>query len=126
MLLKIREQFRELMGKIGVPMAPQATATSFLKGKEIAQEFGFPLVIRSSYTLVVQELRSFMMPEDFDELLRRGLEASPIHEVMIDKAMMGWKEYELELLEIKMITLLLFVLSKIWIQWEFIQEIPLQ
>ncbi|WOC40469.1 carbamoyl-phosphate synthase large subunit [Polaribacter sp. HL-MS24] len=93
-----REQFRELMLKIDVPMAPQATATSFLKGKEIAQEFGFPLVIRSSYTLGGAGASIVYDPKDFDELLRRGLEASPIHEVMIDKAMMGWKEYELELL----------------------------
>ena len=93
-----REQFRELMLKIDVPMAPQATATSFLKGKEIAQEFGFPLVIRSSYTLGGAGASIVYKPEDFDELLSRGLEASPIHEVMIDKAMMGWKEYELELL----------------------------
>ncbi|MET2985055.1 carbamoyl-phosphate synthase large subunit [Aureibaculum conchae] len=93
-----REQFRNLMGEIGVEMAPQATATSFLKGKEIAQEFGFPLVIRSSYTLGGAGASIVYKAEDFDELLRRGLEASPIHEVMIDKAMMGWKEYELELL----------------------------
>jgi carbamoyl-phosphate synthase large subunit len=93
-----REQFRNLMLKIGIPMAPQATATSFLKGKEIAQEFGFPLVIRSSYTLGGAGASIVYKAEDFDELLRRGLEASPIHEVMIDKAMMGWKEYELELL----------------------------
>ncbi|APG64154.1 carbamoyl phosphate synthase large subunit [Tenacibaculum todarodis] len=96
-----REQFRELMIKIGVPMAPQATATSFLKGKEIAQEFGFPLVIRSSYTLGGAGASIVYDPNDFDELLSRGLEASPIHEVMIDKAMMGWKEYELELLRDK-------------------------
>jgi carbamoyl-phosphate synthase large subunit len=96
-----REQFRELMLKIGVPMAPQATATSFLKGKEIAQEFGFPLVIRSSYTLGGAGASIVYKAEDFDNLLSYGLEASPIHEVMIDKAMMGWKEYELELLRDK-------------------------
>jgi carbamoyl-phosphate synthase large subunit len=93
-----REQFRELMSKIGVAMAPQATATSFLKGKEIAQEFGFPLCIRSSFTLGGAGAAIVYEEEDFDELLRRGLEVSPIHEVMIDKAMMGWKEFELELL----------------------------
>ncbi|MDO6801561.1 carbamoyl-phosphate synthase large subunit [Wenyingzhuangia sp. 1_MG-2023] len=93
-----REQFRELMGKIGVAMAPQATATSFLEGKTIAQEFGFPLCIRSSFTLGGAGAAIVYDENDFDELLRRGLEISPIHEVMIDKAMMGWKEYELELL----------------------------
>ncbi|EDP70209.1 carbamoyl-phosphate synthase large subunit [Flavobacteriales bacterium ALC-1] len=96
-----REQFRELMLKIGVGMAPQATATSYLKGKEIAQEFGFPLVIRASYTLGGAGASFVYKEEDFDELLTRGLEVSPIHEVMIDKALIGWKEYELELLRDK-------------------------
>ncbi|WP_338730976.1 carbamoyl-phosphate synthase large subunit [Mangrovimonas cancribranchiae] len=93
-----REQFRDLMTKIGVPMAPQATATSFLKGKEIAQDFGFPLCIRSSFTLGGAGAAIVYDETDFDELLSRGLEISPIHEVMIDKALLGWKEYELELL----------------------------
>ncbi len=96
-----REQFRELMLKIGIGMPPQASATSFLKGKEIAQEFGFPLVIRASYTLGGAGASIVYDPKDFDELLSRGLEVSPIHEVMIDKALMGWKEYELELLRDK-------------------------
>jgi len=93
-----REQFRELMTKIGVGMAPQATATSFLKGKEIAQEFGFPLCIRSSFTLGGAGAAIVHDEADFDRLLTYGLEISPIHEVMIDKALLGWKEYELELL----------------------------
>ena len=93
-----REQFKNLMAKIGVPMAPQATATSFLKGKEIAQEFGFPLCIRASFTLGGAGAAIVHNEEDFDELLTSGLEISPIHEVMIDKALLGWKEYELELL----------------------------
>ncbi len=93
-----REKFRTLMLDIGIPMAPQATANSFLKGKEIAQEFGFPLVIRASFTLGGAGA-SFVFKEDqFDEMLTRGLEVSPIHEVMIDKALIGWKEFELELL----------------------------
>ncbi len=96
-----REKFRELMLKIEVGMAPQATATSFLKGKEIAQEFGFPLCIRASFTLGGAGASIVYNEEEFDEALTRGLEISPIHEVMIDKAMMGWKEYELELLRDK-------------------------
>ena len=93
-----RDQFKELMIKIGVPVAPAKIANSYLKGKEIAQEFGFPLVIRPSFTLGGTGA-SFVHSEDqFDELLTRGLEASPIHEVLIDKALLGWKEYELELL----------------------------
>jgi carbamoyl-phosphate synthase large subunit len=93
-----REQFKCLMHKIGIPMAPQATATSYLKGKEIAQEFGFPLVIRASFTLGGSGASFVHNKEEYDELLTRGLETSPIHEVMIDKALIGWKEFELELL----------------------------
>ena len=93
-----REEFRELMGKIDVPMAPQKTAKSFLEGKEIAQEFGFPLCIRASYTLGGAGASVVHDPKEFDNLLERGLQLSPIHEVMIDKALLGWKEYELELL----------------------------
>lgn len=96
-----REKFRNLMEKIGVGMAPQATATSFLQGKEIAQEFGFPLVIRASFTLGGAGASIVYKAEDFDRLLEYGLEISPIHEVMIDKALIGWKEYELELLRDK-------------------------
>ncbi|MFL2598654.1 MAG: carbamoyl-phosphate synthase large subunit [Flavobacteriaceae bacterium] len=96
-----RERFRELMLKIGIDMAPQATANSYLKGQEIAQEFGFPLVIRASYTLGGAGASFVHRAEEFDELLTRGLEISPIHEVMIDKALIGWKEYELELLRDK-------------------------
>ena len=96
-----REKFKQLLKKINIPVAPAKTATSFLQGKEIAQEFGFPIVIRPSFTLGGTGASIVYRPEDFDELLTRGLEASPIHEVLIDKALIGWKEYELELLRDK-------------------------
>ncbi|WP_372769854.1 carbamoyl-phosphate synthase large subunit [Lutibacter sp.] len=96
-----REQFRKLMLKIGIGQAPSTTANSFLKGKEIAQEYGFPLVIRPSFTLGGFGASIVYKKEDFDDLLSRGLEASPIHEVLIDKALLGWKEFELELLRDK-------------------------
>ena len=93
-----REAFRDLMIEIGVPMAPQEKATSFLQGKEVAQEFGFPLCIRPSYTLGGSGAAIVFEEEEYDKLLTRGLHESPIKEVMIDKALLGWKEYELELL----------------------------
>jgi len=96
-----RQQFKDLLKTIDIPVAPAETATSFLKGKEIAQKFGFPLVIRPSFTLGGTGASFVHSAEDFDELLTRGLEASPIHEVLIDKALLGWKEYELELLRDK-------------------------
>ncbi|MBC5864600.1 carbamoyl-phosphate synthase large subunit [Flavobacterium turcicum] len=96
-----RDQFKALLKKINVPTAPAEICTSYLRGKEIAQEFGFPLVIRPSFTLGGTGAAIVYKKEDFNELLTRGLEASPIHEVLIDKALMGWKEYELELLRDK-------------------------
>ncbi|MGY8885882.1 MAG: carbamoyl-phosphate synthase large subunit [Flavobacteriales bacterium] len=93
-----RDQFKNLMMKIGVPVAPAKIANSYLQGKEIAQEFGFPLVIRPSFTLGGTGASFVHTEEEFDDLLTFGLEASPIHEVLIDKALLGWKEYELELL----------------------------
>src|SRR5690606_35734120 len=93
-----RQAFRELMDRIEIPMAPQDTAKSFLEGKKIAQEFGYPLCIRPSYTLGGSGASFVHKEEEFEKLLTRGLHKSPIHEVMIDKALVGWKEFELELL----------------------------
>ena len=93
-----REAFRLLMEKIDVPMAPQATAKSFLEGKEVAQRFGYPLCIRASYTLGGAGAAVVHDKDAFENMLTRGLHISPIHEVMIDKALLGWKEFELELL----------------------------
>jgi len=96
-----REKFKQLLRKIEIPAAPAEIANSFLKGKEIAQKYGFPLVIRPSFTLGGSGASFVHREEEFGELLTRGLEASPIHEVLIDKALVGWKEYELELLRDK-------------------------
>ena len=95
-----REQFRELMTEIGVAMAPQATANSYLKARKLLSNL---VSSRNKSFIHARWSRGFFVhkAEDFDELLTRGLEISPIHEVMIDKALIGWKEYELELLRDK-------------------------
>ena len=93
-----REKFRLKMLEIGVGVCKGGTATSFLQGKEIAQQIGFPLVIRPSYTLGGTGGGFVKTPEEFDDALNRGLHASPIHEVLVEQSIMGWKEYELELL----------------------------
>ena len=93
-----REQFRQLMVKIGMAVAPSRVANSFLEGKEFAQEIGFPLVIRPSFTLGGTGGGFVHGKEDLDAALEKGLKASPIHEVLVEKAVLGWKEYELELL----------------------------
>jgi len=93
-----REKFRQWMIQLGVPVAPAKTANSFLEGKEFAQQIGFPLVIRPSFTLGGTGGGFVHGPEDLDEALQRGLQASPIHEVLVERAVLGWKEFELELL----------------------------
>ncbi|WP_316792733.1 carbamoyl-phosphate synthase large subunit [Pedobacter frigoris] len=93
-----REAFRQLMVDIGVGVATSKIANSFLEGKEAAQEIGYPLVIRPSYTLGGFGGGFVHKKEEFDQALKRGLEASPTHEVLVEQAVLGWKEYELELL----------------------------
>ena len=93
-----REKFRQLMIKIGIKVAPSRVANSFLEGKEFAQEIGFPLVIRPSFTLGGTGGGFVHDKTELDEALQRGLQASPIHEVLVERAVLGWKEYELELL----------------------------
>jgi carbamoyl-phosphate synthase large subunit len=93
-----REKFRQWMIALGVPVATAKTANSFLEGKEFAQDIGFPLVIRPSFTLGGTGGGFVHGKDDLDEALNRGLQASPIHEVLVEKAVLGWKEFELELL----------------------------
>ena len=93
-----RELFRQWMVEIGIPVAPAKIANSFLEGKEIAQQIGFPLVIRPSFTLGGSGGSLVYLKSELDDALDRGLNASPMHEVLVEKAMLGWKEFELELL----------------------------
>ncbi len=96
-----REKFRQLMIQIGVGVAPSKVANSLLEGKEFAQEIGIPLVIRPSFTLGGTGGGFVNSKDELDAALERGLQASPIHEVLVEKALLGWKEYELELLRDK-------------------------
>ena len=97
-LTENREKFKQLVVELGMHVAPSFIANSYLEGKEAAQKIGFPLVIRPSYTLGGTGGGLVMKDEDFDEALKRGLAASPTHEVLVEKAVLGWKEFELELL----------------------------
>ncbi len=100
-LTENREAFRQHMINIGLSVAPSQIANSFLEGKEAAQKIGYPLVIRPSYTLGGTGGGFVHKEEEFDAALRRGLAASPTHEVLVEKAVLGWKEFELELLRDK-------------------------
>ncbi|MCX6331376.1 MAG: carbamoyl-phosphate synthase large subunit [Bacteroidetes bacterium] len=97
-LAEDREQFRQLMVRIGIAVAPSRVANSFLEGKEFAQVIGFPLVIRPSFTLGGTGGGFVHDASELDAALEKGLKASPMHEVLVEKAVLGWKEYELELL----------------------------
>ena len=98
---KTVKKFRQLMFRIGIAVAPSRVANSMLEGKEFAQEIGFPLVIRPSFTLGGTGGGFVHSKDDLDYALDRGLKASPIHEVLVEKAVLGWKEFELELLRDK-------------------------
>ncbi|HEY8733830.1 MAG TPA: carbamoyl-phosphate synthase large subunit, partial [Puia sp.] len=93
-----REKFKQLMVRIGIDVAPSRVANSMLEGKEFAQDIGFPLVIRPSFTLGGTGGGFVLNKDELDSALDKGLKASPIHEVLVEKAVLGWKEYELELL----------------------------
>ncbi len=93
-----REKFRNWMIEMGIPVCPAKIANSFLEGKEFAQSIGFPLVLRPSFTLGGTGGSIVFSKDELDEALNLGLTASPIHEVLVEKAVLGWKEFELELL----------------------------
>ena len=93
-----REKFRLWMIEMGIMVCPAKIANSFLEGKEFAQEIGFPLVLRPSFTLGGSGGSIVFKKEELDSALNNALTASPIHEVLVEKAVLGWKEYELELL----------------------------
>ncbi|MDW3648334.1 MAG: carbamoyl-phosphate synthase large subunit [Bacteroidia bacterium] len=93
-----RELFRQTMNRMGIPVCKAETANSFLKGKEIAQRIGFPLVLRPSYTMGGYGGAFVNEEKDFDTLLTRAMQASPIHEVLVEQSIFGWKEYELEVM----------------------------
>lgn len=93
-----RELFRKMLEELHLDAPKSEVANSFLKGKEIAQRIGFPLVIRPSFTLAGTGGAFVHEPNQFDELLTRGLQASPIHEVLLEESIFGWKEYELEVM----------------------------
>lgn len=93
-----RDLFRDWMIEMGIPVAPARVANSMLEGKEFAQEIGIPLVIRPSFTLGGTGGGFVKSKDELEAALDAGLKASPIHEVLVEKAVLGWKEFELELL----------------------------
>ena len=94
-----RQKFRDLMEDIGIDQARSRAAKSLLEAKEITEELGgIPVVIRPSFTLGGSGGGIVWSPDEFERKVTRGLEISPVHEVLIEECLFGWKEFELELL----------------------------
>src|SRR5690606_35544307 len=93
-----RDLFSDWTLEMGIPVAPAKVANSLLEGKELAQEIGIPLVIRPSFTLAGSDGGFVKHKDELEAALNAGLNASPIHEVLVEKAVLGWKEFESELL----------------------------
>ncbi|MDE2835738.1 MAG: carbamoyl-phosphate synthase large subunit [Bacteroidota bacterium] len=94
-----RQQFRDLMERIGVDQARSSTARSLLEAKELIQSLGgLPVVIRPSFTLGGAGGGIIWTPQEINRKVMRGLELSPVHEILVEECVYGWKEFELELL----------------------------
>jgi len=89
-----RQQFRDLMESIGIDQAESRVAKSLLEAKEITQELGgIPVVIRPSFTLGGSGGGIVWSMDDFESKITRGLELSPVHEILIEECLFGWKEF---------------------------------
>lgn len=94
-----RQEFRDLMEEIDIPQCRSRAAESMLEAKEITEELGgLPIVIRPSFTMGGAGGGIVWSEDEFERKVRRGLEMSPVHRVLIEESIFGWKEYELELL----------------------------
>ena len=91
--------FKEAMEKIGVPMCPSGIANNLEEAKVIAQEIGsYPLIIRPAFTLGGTGGGIAYNQEEYEQISAFGLDASPVSQILVDKSLLGWKEYELEVM----------------------------
>ncbi len=94
-----RKLFKEAMERIGVPMCPSGLAETFQEAREIAQQIGtYPLIIRPGFTLGGTGGGIAYNQEEFELIAQSGLDASPVSQILVEKSLIGWKEYELEVM----------------------------
>ncbi|BAT56338.1 carbamoyl phosphate synthase large subunit [Nostoc sp. NIES-3756] len=94
-----RKLFNEAMAKIGVQVCPSGTASSLEEAKAIAQRIGtYPLIIRPAFTMGGTGGGIAYNQEEFEEMAQVGIDASPVSQILIDQSLLGWKEYELEVM----------------------------
>ena len=93
-----RELFKKAMDEIGIPSAKGGFAHTWDEAKKLVEETGYPAIIRPAFTLGGTGGGVAYNPEEFEEIVERGLSASPISQVLIEESILGWKEYELEVM----------------------------
>jgi carbamoyl-phosphate synthase large subunit len=93
-----RERFREAMRRAGVPVLPSVTVTSLAKAEEAANVVGFPAILRPSFTLGGTGAAMVYNREEYASAIRQALAASPVSEVLVERSVEGWKEFELEVM----------------------------
>ncbi|QDP71882.1 carbamoyl-phosphate synthase large subunit [Legionella israelensis] len=96
-----RDQFRKLMAEIGLEMPRSAIAHSLEEAHQVQAQLGYPVIIRPSFTMGGSGGGIAYNREEFEEICSRGLELSPTHELLIDESVLGWKEYEMEVVRDK-------------------------
>jgi carbamoyl-phosphate synthase large subunit len=96
-----RQLFKQAMARVGVEMPKSGYATSWAEAKQIADEIGFPVIIRPSFTMGGEGGGVAYNREEFEELARRALQLSPTHTILVEESIIGWKEYELEVMRDK-------------------------
>ena len=93
-----RELFQKAMNEIGIKSAKGDFAHTWDEAKKIVEETGYPAIIRPAYTLGGTGGGIAYNPEEFEEIIERGLDASPVSQVLVEESILGWKEYELEVM----------------------------
>src|SRR5512136_1058931 len=93
-----RQLFKSAMTRIGVDMPRSGYATSFEQARIIAEQIGFPVIIRPSFTMGGEGGGVAYNKEEFDALARRAIDLSPTHTILVEESILGWKEYELEVM----------------------------
>ena len=94
-----RDLFKEAMNKIGVPVCPSGIASTLKEAKAIGEEIGsYPLIIRPAFTLGGTGGGIAYNQEEFEEMAQFGIDASPVSQILVEKSLLGWKEYELEVM----------------------------
>ncbi|RLA76376.1 MAG: carbamoyl phosphate synthase large subunit [Epsilonproteobacteria bacterium] len=93
-----RQEFKEAMIKIGMDLPISQYAYNMDEALDAAKNIGFPLIIRASYTLAGGGSGVAYNMDEYKDIVRGGLEASPITEILIEESLLGWKEYEMEVI----------------------------